>query len=211
MIIINRVTNLIAITLIIVLSYLIARSSVFYKKDHEKASRKFWERESEANTVRKKDISSLPYIHVPLDKLPIAALTMIDEAKLAEDITKLAEKKLLNLAQYTNTDLKIMYGPANLEILSICDNDYTSLIRLLDKSARCLIENDMKEEAKSFLSFGIDIGSDISTTYAMLGKIYAEAGDKKAFNELVNKASKLNGLSKNSILTKLDDIKSSIL
>ena len=52
---------------------------------------------------------------------------------------------------YTNTDLKMMYGPANLDTLSACDDAYADLILLLNKIGKTLLEANDASSAEQFL------------------------------------------------------------
>ena len=91
----------------------------------------FWEREEKANHARKKDISSLDYLTPDLSRLPLVETSDDKEAELAAMVKKYASEKMINLSQYSNTDLKEAYGPANLETLSNCDQSFLLFIRSL--------------------------------------------------------------------------------
>ena len=52
---------------LVILTYFLRKNSRMEKEKQEK----FWEREREANGIRKKDLSSLPYLNIPLDSLPL--------------------------------------------------------------------------------------------------------------------------------------------
>ena len=86
----------------------------YYRKkglrDQENIEEAFWERENEANHVRRKDISSLPYITIPLEKFPI---NICDDPKLIAceaKLKQLSDCRILNLEHQSNTDLKMLYG-----------------------------------------------------------------------------------------------------
>ena len=111
---------------------------------------------------------------------------------------------------YTNTDLKMLYGPANLDTLSACDEAYTSLILLLNKIGKTLLDADRPTDAKSFLAFAISIDSDITTSYTMLASIYADDHDASHIDELIRKAESITSLSGKTIQIKLHSIKSGL-
>ena len=109
------------ITIIICCSFLalcfvVSRNVSRFKKTHVQSRESLLERESEANSVRKADISSLPYIEIPLDTLPVDTLSACGHSGLADELYALAGKKILNLFMYTNTDLKMMYGLSLIHI-----------------------------------------------------------------------------------------------
>ena len=97
----------------------------------EAAAESFWKRENEANHTRRKDISGLPYITIPLADFPMGIYDNPELRKCEETLQSLAGQKILNLGGKTNTDLKLEYGVANLETLSACDENYTTLCRTI--------------------------------------------------------------------------------
>lgn len=203
------------ITIIICCSFLalcfvVSRNVSRFKKTHGQSRESLLERESETNSVRKADISALPYIEIPLDTLPVDALSACGHFRLADELHALAGKKILNLSMYTNTDLKMMYGPANLDTLSACDDAYADLILLLNKIGKTLLEANDASSAEQFLSYAVSIGSDITASYTMLATIYADRHDKNQLNELIQKAETITSLSGRTIQIKLHSIKSGL-
>lgn len=192
------------------LCYVVSRNVSRFKKTHGQSHEEFLEQESRANSVRKADISALPYVEIPLDELPLDALSACGYSALAEELRALASVKILNLSMYTNTELKLMYGPANLTALSDCDNAYTSLIMLLNKIGASLLEADRPDDAEKFLSFAISIGSDITTSYTMLATLYAKKHDINRIDWLIGNADSLTSLSGKTIQSNLRSIRSGL-
>ena len=190
---------------VMILCYVISRTNAYQKNKSEKERQAFWNRKREANSTRKKDISSLDYINVDIESFPVKNLEAIDSS-LYNELKELSAKKIINLSQYTNTDLKLMYGVANLNLLTQYDENYTRLIVLLNKIGKVLY--DYPEDAKAFLEYSVSIGSDIRQTYEMLANIYMDKKDEKAFDRLLESAEKLSSLSKSTIITNLHNIKS---
>lgn len=192
------------------LCYVVSRNVSRFKKTHGQSHEEFLEQESRANSVRKADISALPYVEIPLDELPLDALSACGYSALAEKLRTLASVKILNLSMYTNTELKLMYGPANLTALSDCDDAYTSLIMLLNKIGASLLEADRPDDAEKFLSFAISIGSDITTSYTMLATLYAKKHDINRIDRLIGNADSLTSLSGKTIQSNLRSIRSGL-
>lgn len=192
------------------LCYVVSRNVSRFKKTHGQSHEEFLEQESRANSVRKADISALPYVEIPLDELPLDALSACGYSALAEELRALASVKILNLSMYTNTELKLMYGPANLTALSDCDDAYTSLIMLLNKIGASLLEADRPDDAEKFLSFAISIGSDITTSYTMLATLYAKKHDINRIDWLIGNADSLTSLSGKTIQSNLHSIRSGL-
>lgn len=192
------------------LCYVVSRNVSRFKKTHGQSHEEFLEQESRANSVRKADITALPYVEIPLDELPLDALSACGYSALAEELRALASVKILNLSMYTNTELKLMYGPANLTALSDCDDAYTSLIMLLNKIGASLLEADRPDDAEKFLSFAISIGSDITTSYTMLATLYAKKHDITRIDRLIGNADSLTSLSGKTIQSNLRSIRSGL-
>lgn len=199
--------NMFLIMFIFWAAFMIARGIARSKHISAKNTKNFWDRESKANLTRKADISNLDYIDLDLSLLPINALLPSLNHR-AMELEKLATEKIINLSMYTNTDLKAMYGPANLEALSYYDNNYLCLIRLLNSIGKELIELGNTSAAKEFLSYSLSIGSDISETFTMLAEIYKSMGHDKDIFILIKVAENLDTINKATILNKLNNIKS---
>jgi hypothetical protein len=110
---------------------------------------------------------------------------------------------MLNLTGLSNTDLKMEYGAANLELLSAYDENCTKLLRLTVSAAEALKANGMDSEAIAFLEFGVDCGTDITSNYTLLAEYYAASGEGEKISGLVQKAEKLGTLNKDVIVSKL--------
>mgnify|MGYP004601383347 FL=1 len=188
---------------LLVLSFFIKKGD----RQNQKVMDDFWKRENEANDVRKKDISGLPYITIPMSKFPIGISSDPELTDYENDLFALTKLKILNLGSQTNTELKLKYGPANLTALSEYDQNFTTLIRTLVAYAKCLIKNGFNTEAVPVLEFGIEIGSDIRANYTLLANYYKDHGHLQQLDGLMEKASALDSVMKSSILEQLNSIK----
>lgn len=143
----------------------------------------------------------------PLDYRQPYMAPLSEELSEAEyELCAMAQKKILNLTGISNTELRLTYGTANLDPLAACDQNYTALIRLLQKWGNLLISSDCKDDAVCVLSYAVSIGSDIAGTYAQLSRLYAECGEYKKIEELRTRAEQLTTLMKPSILRDLDTL-----
>ena len=169
------------IIILIVLQFAIKKST----RNHKTRNEEFLDRETKANQVRRKDISRLNYISIP-DNLPLINSgndtfdrLMAEDSRMKrsyDTIQSLRDKKILNLTGISNTELKLSYGAANLK------------------------------DAAAYLEYGISIKSDISSNYIDLAIIYASYGRKELISALKEQASQLKSLSRDSIISQLDDI-----
>lgn len=169
-------------------------------KDREDS---FWEKELRANQTRKQDISGLDYITIPLYAFPIGAYPDDRLTELEQTLQNLSSRKILNLSGISNTDLKLQYGAANLNILSDCDSNFTTLARTLVSYGEQLAALGHWQDAVSVLEFGISCKTDVSKNYTLLGSLYREHGETAKLNELAETVRGSDMLLKDSILKQL--------
>lgn len=170
-------------------------------------------RESAANGIRRKDLTNLPYVTVPFDTLPLD-ITLNDEKKQLQiseyrkEIQNLSSERMLNLIGISNTELKELYGPANLELLTVYDQNYFKYIHTLQLFSKCIYD-EYPEKAAIILEYCITIGTDISGTYELLGRYYLEHNGHEQFLSLYDKIPEKESLSGKLILSKLDHLHNS--
>lgn len=196
---------LVSLIIFIILLNLKTRKPKNYSDNEES----FWETEAKANSTRKKDLSNLHYITIPEKNLPFIETN--DEIIILchKNIRNLMSKKIVNLTSYTNTELKLKYGAANLPTLTEYDNNFTELCQILNKWGTRLLELNFQKEACTVLEYAVSIMSDISNTYKLLGSIYMENKNSGKIDSLITSAEKLNSLSKPIIIRHLNELKDS--
>lgn len=190
----------------------------------------FWKREEEANHTRRKSLDNLPYITIPLEKLPLAchitddaasaqnaddtaSVHNADDAAANETISEeckeilrsLSTQKIVNFTGHTNTDLKLTYGTANITCLTEYDQNYTLLVSTLQKWAEALYLGGAKKECRQVLEYAVSIGTDVSHTYFLLADLYDEEGESDRKHSLIEKASSLSSLSSKVIVRTLQE------
>lgn len=188
----------------------------------------FWKREEEANHTRRKSLDNLPYITIPLEELPLACHITDDTADVRntddaadvrntgdaaaneaiseeckEILRSLSTQKIVNLTGYTNTDLKLSYGTANITCLTEYDQNYTLLVSTLQKWAEALYRGGAKKECRQVLEYAVSVGTDVSHTYFLLADLYNEEGENDLKCSLIEKASGLSSLSSKVIVRTL--------
>lgn len=171
---------------------------------------KFWSREAQSNYVRKKDISTLDYIKIPLDQLPIMDTDDMELLEYQGIIEALSTQCVLNLTGISNTDLKYEYGPANLAALSEYDSNYSTLVNILAKWGKRLYELDLTDQAIAVLEYGISIKTDVSRNYILLAELYIQKGQSQEIDRLLNAAESIHSLMKSSIIRTLNELKSEL-
>lgn len=189
----------------IVMGFLLLYERKKHSREANRREAEFWQREDKANTIRRQDISRLPYIEIPYDTLPFIDNAHGEIAACQKELLALKGSKLLNLSGLSNTDLKLMYGVANLPQLSEYDDACTAMYRIIVNLGSHLSEEGFHSEAIAFLEFGIDAGSDISRNFYILADEYALAGRYSDIEKLIARAKALNSPIKNTIVNKLNE------
>ena len=142
-------------------------------KDKE-ASDAFWERERMANQTRKKDISHLPILHVEESELPL--ITTENESVLyyIDHIRKIIKSPMLDLSEYSNTDLKLAYGVGNFKVLLALTN-----------LARACTEAGLYSEAEQTFLLAFHYGSQKMTDYTSLADVYLHLEEPEKISALI--------------------------
>ena len=182
------------ITFCLILTYHIRKNDA----DQQKIQDEFWEKERLANAVRKKDISKLDYITIPFEKL-LVKLDTSTEKKLYE----FANKPMLNLTGISNTDLKLAYGTANINILSEYDTNFSDFVSLLPDYVDELLEAGYADSAELLLEFAIGCNADSRKIYEQLATIYKNQNQSDKLQMLFEQAEHLPDLTKKAVLNLL--------
>ncbi len=169
----------------------------------------FWQREAEANNVRKQTLDNLDYITIPIDSLPFFYGIDKNLEELQNTITSLSSCTIVNLSNYTNTELKLMYGPGNLADLTEYDQNFTLLVRTLHKWGEQLSTLGYEKEAIQVLEYAVSIKSDVTAGYLLLCKLYLKQGQPQKLDTLLSAASSLDTLLKDSLIKQLKTLKKS--
>ena len=166
----------------------------------------FWARERKANFVRKKSLDNLPYIKYELSDFSLDLINDQPEYQdIVDTLTHLANESIVNFTGYTNTDLKLEYGTANITLLMQFDSNYTALVRTLQNLAELLNKKGYEEEAIKVLEFCIDTHTDISASYKLLASLYKKKQTPEKINNLIQVANSLKSVNKNSIVSYLEE------
>lgn len=166
----------IGLPIFIILGSLMAFGRNRQKTSQTKTIEDFFERERLANATRKQDISHLDYMVLDLSALPMGKNSDPALQKLEDTLQELSEKNILNLTGISNTDLKMMYGPANLDTLWECDDNYHTLSQTLLAYAKRQQELGYLGESIAILEYACALKIDLSQIYILLNELYQETG-----------------------------------
>ncbi|MGN1146970.1 MAG: hypothetical protein ACI4TB_01020 [Lachnospiraceae bacterium] len=191
---------------LIVFCLLIAYENRKHRKMEEKFQKDFWDRERQANSTRKKSLDNLEYITIPFEELPMDILK--EDPSVSEYhtlLTSLSSQKIVNLTGFTNTDLKLQYGAANITCLSEYDQNYTLLARTLQEWAEKLYVAGFEKETQTILEFAVSTKTDVSHSYYLLADIYDHRGESEKKAVLIETAGLLRSPMKNAIVRTLQE------
>ena len=153
----------------------------YSNRNRRKALDNLLEQEIKANAARRKDIDPAFFFTPDMNALPPFA----PGDKQAEKAAAFASNTMLRLPYaMTNTELKLAYGPGQLENIAQYEENYQYFIRLLIEWAEGLIEKDNKKDALRILEYTIDMGSEYRKSYILAADLYT---DDEKINELREK------------------------
>lgn len=173
----------------------------------EMAERKaFISREREANLARKQDISNLDYITLTEKDLPLEKGADEVLNQYIDTYLSFLPKKMINLSHYSNTELKEKYGLTNLNALSEYDENYYSLIKLLNDWGQYLLNGNFLKEAALVLEYALQIKSEIGSSYVSLAKVYQKLSCPDKITQVKTAYTSLSEQPSQKVITELDKI-----
>lgn len=172
-------------------------------QNQEEVNEAFLERERRANATRKKDISNLDYLPFSADTLPLAQYSDEKLTSLEMTLKNLSGKRIINLSMYSNTDLKLMYGPANLNALSEYDENYHVLSDTLLAYALRELELDRETAAAAVLEYAVELRIDSSRIYLTLAKLYQKQNTPEKISLITETLSSMDADFAASVIKKI--------
>lgn len=174
------------------------------RRKDDNTNKNFWKREAEANNVRRKPLDDVEYINIPLEKLPTDVLTEDETvADCIKEVRELSKLEIINLTGFSNTDLKLKYGVANLPFLSACDDRFTALVQVLQKWADYLWTKGLQEPSVTIMEYEVSIRADVGSAYRKLAKYYKNHNQADRVESLIEVATNLKSASSKSIVRSL--------
>lgn len=191
---------------LIVFIWIIGHNLRKSKRIQSEAEARFWERERLANETRRKPLDNLDYVRIPLEELPMHLMEDNEQvAGCLQIINELSLQPIVNLTGYTNTDLKLEYGTANITVLTEYDQSYTLLVNTMQTWAKLLYDAGYVEETRKILEFAVSTRTDVTASYDLLADIYLQDAAPEKIQTLLSTAENLNSLSKQVILRHLQE------
>ena len=176
-------------------------------REAQKIENAFWEREEAANHAPKQDISNLPLLSFDESVIPRAPEgTFTDEDDVSsyiKELTTLIREPMIDLSEYTNTDLKLAYGIGNFKTLSDYDSNYSSFLLLMTNLARGYERRGMHELAAKTYRSALDCGSVKLNDYTGLAEVYLAMDEPARVSELIEEVSSSDNPRKEGVVEAL--------
>jgi len=194
-------------TTIVLTSIFIWLFMKFTTKNLNNKTDEFIERERQANSTRKKPLDDLEYINVDIADFTFTDIEQNEQlSEYQKRLEQLSTQKIVNLTGITNTDLKLTYGVANLNLLMEYDQNFTSLCRTVYDFGNALNNMGYIDYAIKVLESGISYKTDISANYTLLAELYINTNQSEKIKSLIEAADSIKSLTKNSTIAKLTKI-----
>ena len=174
-----------------------------HEKEEQKASDEFWAREEEANNTRKKDISHLPLLQVSVSDIPHIDTPDEEIEYNMGRIEKIIQSPMLDLSEYTNTDLKLEYGVANFNLLSEYDENYSHFLIALTNLARAYARQEHTQTAIDTYLLALDYGSQKISDYKELAALFLQQEKPEEVNALIQSTEQSSHPHKDSVIQSL--------
>lgn len=173
----------------------------------KKISDDFWKKEEEANQTRKKDISNLPLLHVKETDLPVTASTDETIRNHMERLRRIIKNPMIDLSEYSNTDLKLAYGVANFKTLCEYDDNFNQFLLTLSNLANSFVRDSLYEEAEKCFELALHYGSKRLNDYTGLAGVYLKLNKPDCITALIRRLEDGCHPRKSTIIQALEEIK----
>ena len=211
MILLIRISQLPVLTLTILAFILFVAFRIRHLESEEKQTdEEFWENERHADLTPARDLNTIQYITIPLEKFPLSFFddNPDEEADMIiDELRQLSSSRLLNLNGMSNTDLKLQYGRKNLGEMQQIGERFNRVEVLLCDLAKCFMEKKEYQKASCILEYAIGLGSDVSADYTLLGECYRVLSMPDKFEALYEKVESMDLMTKGTVLREFDRIR----
>jgi len=160
------------------------------KVDLKRTIEEITEKEIKANLTRRREIEKEFFITPNKDILPIREYDNIPEnKKIIKAQNTVIKKSTLTMIKFdnqiSNTDLKLKYGFANLDTITMYEEHYNSYIQALASWAELLYERNNIIDAEIILSEAVNLKCDLSKVYILLIDIYIKTNNTEKLQNLI--------------------------
>ncbi len=167
-------------------------------KEINKKKQTYYDKISQSQSTRKKDIDAEDFLHCKLDDDFLDGLDV--PSSLINKAKELSKRPLLDFTGIQNTDLMIKYGTANITNIGIYEENLNKLRDTLFKMAEKLYEKDDIKEASLLLEELLRLKECRSKSYKLLYECYEKEGSRTKIENLKKEIRNGNSPIKEKIL-----------
>lgn len=179
------------------------------RREDSRISEAFWEREALANSTRNKDISQLPLLKPDSSTLPNPVSTDAGVLFHFKKMQQAAGQPMMDLSQFSNTDLKLAYGVGNFKTLCGYDENYHAFLQSLSDLADACIHAEAWEDAGVAYCAALEYGSLKVSDYTGLANTLFHIGKPEKANALIKEVESGCHPRKHAILRSLHELSDS--
>ena len=168
----------------VILNYAIRKSNI---RDRDDSLRSSGKNRHKTDTPEKK-LSDIHFISFPENLL--TEITT-ENSKIIDNLTtlrRLAKAQVINMGGMSNDEIRETYGDQNFEHLSMADQRYMNLCRVLQTLSEECFKSGLPDEAEKFLKFAIDTDTDFLPVWQTLGEYYLNTDRSDSLRDLRDKA-----------------------
>ncbi len=168
----------------VILNYAIRKSNI---RDRDDSLRSSGKKRHKTGTPEKM-LSEIHFISFPENLL--TEITT-ENPKIIDNLTtlrRLAKAQVINMGGITNDEIRDIYGDQNFEHLSMADQRYMNLCRVLLTLSEECFKSGLPDEAEKFLKFAIDTETDFLPIWQTLGEYYLDTDRSDSLKALRDKA-----------------------
>ncbi len=151
----------------------------------QKATEEFWALEREANHTRNKDYSDLPILHIEEAEIPRTDRTSSTIEYNIGHIRQIIKNPMVDLSEYSNTDLKLAYGVGNFKTLSEYDENFNAFLIAVTDLARSYEQEKLYEAARDTYLLALRYGSRKVSDYTELAEVYLRLDQPEQITSLI--------------------------
>ena len=172
---INIVLLIASIILIIVVAVMTKR----HGRLQDAKNRRFLEEEQAANMARKREIEPELFFYANLENLP-----PVPESD-PHRVLRTSKRTMIRFeVPESNVDLKKRYGVAQLDSITLYEENFHDFLKSLGDWAQSLHGENNVDDALQVLEYAIGLGSEFRGAYKLAADIYASERDAYALEQL---------------------------
>ena len=123
--------------------------------------------------------------YVEESELPVFTTENESVLYYIDHIRKIIKSPMLDLSEYSNTDLKLAYGVGNFKVLCEYDENFNHFLLALTNLARACTEAGLYSEAEQTFLLAFHYGSQKMTDYTSLADIYLHLEEPEKISALI--------------------------